>query len=345
MVEKENTNTTGIVPAPPVVDIKDLILTIRGVQVLLDSDVARLYGYETKAINQAASRNKKRFPPEFRFQLANEEADWVLRFQNGTLNDQEGESSSRSQIVTLNSDTNLRSQIVTSSHADTEASVQHGGKRYRPFVYTEMGIGMLSGILKNDIAVQVSIGIMKAFVEMRKIMATNRLLFEQITDINNKLLQHDNKLLEQDARIDDILALLSEPETSKQWIFYKGQFYDAFKLVIGFIQQAKTSITIIDNYADDSMLGMLGHKKAKAHASIITANPDKLSQEHLNKFIAQHGQVKVVVNKDFHDRFVILDDKEVYVFGASFKDLGNKCFGVFKSEDSGELLARVNSLI
>ena len=147
----------------------------------MDSDVAMLYGYETKAINQAASRNKNRFPQEFRFQLSTEET----------------KNLSRSQTVTLNSG-------------------RGSNIKYRPYVYTETGIGMLSGILKNDIAVQVSIGIMKAFVEMRRIIASNNLVFEQISSINSRLLVHDNKLLEQGSKINDIMTLLSEPERNKQ---------------------------------------------------------------------------------------------------------------------------------
>ena len=159
----------------------------------------------------------------------------------------------------------LRSQIVTANKMT----------RFRPYVYTEMGIGMLSGILKNDTAIQISIGIMKAFVEMRRTIAANKFVFEQIIDIKSKLLFHENKLLEHGERIEDILSLLSEPETSKQWLFFNGQFFDAFKLVIDIIRQAKTSVLIIDNYIDNSVLEILEHKKADVTISIITAYPDK----------------------------------------------------------------------
>ena len=128
-------------------------------------------------------------------------------------------------------------------------------------------------------------------------------------------------------------------------MFYRGQFYDAYVLVIDIIKQAKNSITLIDNYADNSVLEMLSNKKARVPVTIITAHQQMLSQQHLNKFEAQHGAIKVVANKDFHDRFIILDEKEVFVFGGSFKDLGSKCFGVFKSEDCEELLKRVSDIV
>jgi hypothetical protein len=319
MVENsENNETVDIVSQPLAEDIKGLILTIRGKQVLLDSDVARLYGYETKKINQAASRNIKRFPIEFRFQLLNEEVDGLLK----------------SQIVTsssLSGYPNLRSQFATSN---LTSSTMHGGRRKRPYVYTEQGIGMLSGLLRNDTAVQVSIGIMNAFVEMRQFISANRDVFANIASINRRLLEHDGKFLEQGAKIDEVLELLNSPEMAKQNVFYKGQFYDAFKLVVEILRSANKSITIIDNYADDSVLDMLACKKAGVSVVIVTGNPSKLSQQHLAKFAAQYGQAQVVQCKDFHDRFIILDSKDVYAFGASIKDLGNKCFGIWKMEDT-----------
>ena len=332
MTEETSVADKGITDAPLAGDIKNLIMSLRGMQIMLDSDVARLYGYETKYINRAASRNIDRFPPEFRFQLTGEGTQQVLRFHFGTSNDKDN-------------DEFLRFQNGTSSRRGTETTAQHGGKRYRPFVYTEHGVIALAGVLRNDTAVHASIAITKAFVEMRKIIATNRYVFDQITDINSKLLNHDSMLFEQRSKIDHILAILSEPETSSQWLFFKGQFYDAFKLTIGIIRQAKNKITVIDNYVDNSVLEMLSNKKAQVQVTIITANPSRLSKQHLDKFIAQHGETTVVTSKDFHDRFIILDNKEVYVFGGSLKDLGKRCFGVFKSEDSEELLKRVNNIV
>jgi len=296
------------------VDIKDLILTIRGKQVLLDNDVARLYGYEVKRINETAARNKKRFPEHFRFQLTHSEAQEVLRLQ---------------PAITNSDKAHMRSQIATASKRNV---------RYRPYAYTEQGIGMLAGLLKNETAIQVSIGIMDAFVEMRTFINANRDVFQKIVSIDNKLMEHDKKF-------DEVFDLLHQPGVFKQSLFFKGQFYDAFKLVASIIQQAKTRITIIDNYIDSSVLEMLSKKQAQVLVTIITANPNRISEQYLCRFAAQYGIVKVIANRDFHDRFIILDNKEVYVFGGSLKDLGNKCFGVFKSEDSEELLIRVSSIV
>jgi phage regulator Rha-like protein len=301
MVESaENKETVDIVSQPSAEDIKGLILTIRGKQVLLDSDVARLYGYETKYINQAAKRNVARFPERYRFQLTLGETEQIR---------------SKSQFVTLNTGrgTNIKKL---------------------PFAYTEQGVSMLAGLLRSDVAVQVSLRIIDAFVEMRQFISANRDVFANIASINQRLLEHDGKFLEQGAKIDEVLDLLNSPEMAKQSVFYKGQFYDAFKLVIEIIGKATKSITIIDNYADDSVLDMLTCKKAGVSVAIVTSNPNKLSQQHLAKFTAQYGQAQVVQCMDFHDRFIILDSKDVYAFGASIKDLGNKCFGIWKMEDT-----------
>jgi len=303
MTGKENAKELEATPTVPTIDIKAIILTIREKQVLLDSDVAHLYGYEVKRINETAARNFKRFPEHFRFQLTQAEVEEVLRSQFATLKPGQGEH-----------------------------------RKYRPYAYTEQGIGMLSGLLKNETAIQVSIGIMDAFVEMRKFLNANRDVFAKIVNIDNKLMEHDKKF-------DEVFDLLHQPEAFKQSLFFKGQFYDAFLLVIGFIEKARSTIIIIDNYADNSVLEMLGHKKAKVHVTIITSNPDRISRQHLSKFTAQHGAIKLIASRDFHDRFVILDNNEVYVFGGSLKDLGNKSFGVFKSEDCKELLKRVSGIV
>jgi hypothetical protein len=317
---------TALVSQTPAEDIKALILAIRGRQVLLDSDVARLYGYEVKRINETARRNIQRFPEHFRFQLTQDELDEVLRSQIAIANGNKTDSAI------------LRSQIATLKTGQG----QH--RKYLPYVYTEQGIGMLSGLLKNSTAVQVSIGIMNAFVEMREFISANRDVFANIANINHRLLEHDGRLTEQGAKIDEILTLLETPKTAKQFIFYKGQFYDAFKLVIGLVKQAKSSITIIDNYIDNSVLEILENKRNGVAVMIITAKSSRLSQQHLQKFSAQHGSIAVVESKDFHDRFILLDDKEVYALGASIKDLGNKCFEISKNEDTKQFIAYVNNI-
>jgi phage regulator Rha-like protein len=322
-VAKNDNKGAEIVPLEPVPtdDIKGLILTVRGKQVLLDSDVARLYGYETRRINEVAKRNAARFPERYRFQLTLEEAERIR---------------SISQSATSNDDTMMRSQSATASKRN---------ERYLPFCYTEQGVSMLAGLLRSDIAVQVSLRIIDAFVEMRQFINANRDVFAKILSMDNRLAEHDNKLIQQDTKIDEILNLLSAPETIKQSIFFGGQFYDALTLIIEIIQEAKTRITIIDNYVDNSVLEMLANKNDKVAVTIITANPNKLSHLNLEKFVHQYGEVAIVESKSFHDRFIIIDGKEVYAFGASLKDAGKKCFAVSKNEDITRFLDFVDEVV
>jgi hypothetical protein len=290
------------------VDVADLIFTVRGKQVLLDSDVARLYGYETKAVNQTVRRNSVRFPERFRFQLTQSEMAEIM---------------------------NLRSQIVTSSFAATD---DYGGRRYLPYVFTEQGIAMLSGLLKSKIAVDVSIGIMDAFVEMRKLLYSNQ-------NIYAKIIQNDIEHADYNHKFDELFGMLQHPNTIKQNIFYKGQFYDAYQLVRRFIKQASSHITIIDNYIDETLLDLLTHKSSDVNVTMITSSAKKLSASALDKFTKQYGEIEIVVSKDFHDRFIILDGTEVYALGASIKDLGNKCFEVSKNEDTERFCDYVNQVV
>jgi hypothetical protein len=289
---------------PPVEDIKNLILTIRGKQVLLDSDVAMLYGYEKRSINQAAKRNEDRFPERYRFQLTMAE---YLQLP------------SKSQSVILDTG---RGQNI----------------KKLPWAYTEQGVSMLAGLLRNPTAVQVSLGIIDAFVEMRKFINANRDVFAKLVSIDNKLLEHDKKF-------DEVFDLLQAPETAKQFIFFKGQFYDAFKLVSDIIKKAKRQIIIIDNYCNDAVLDVLTKKDSSVAVVVITANSAKMTQQCLGNFSKQYGPVRIIKSKDFHDRFIIVDNKEVYAFGASLKDLGKKCFEVSKNEDTERFVAYVDSII
>jgi hypothetical protein len=335
-----NSGQTAIVKADDQTganDIRSMILTIRGKQVLLDSDVALLYGYETRRINETARRNKKRFPEEFRFKLTKEEAMEVSRCQTGTLNNEQRDGM-RCQTGTASTSESSRSQSVT-------LNVGRGSNiKYQPYAYTEQGIAMLSGLLRNDIAVQVSINIMNAFVEMRKYIYANKNVFDNIVSINTKLLEHDSELLKQGAQINEIFNLLNAPEANKQWIFYKGQFYDAFEWVTKVIRKAKSSITIIDSYADKSIFKLLKDKRDTVNdVTIITARPGMIDDKTQEKWTAQYGEPKIIKCNAFHDRFIILDDKYVYAIGASLKDLGKKCFAVSKNEDTEQFMKYVHS--
>ena len=267
-------------------EIKNLIYTIRGKQVMLDSDVAMLYHYQTKRINEAVKRNKERFPENFCFQLTTEEIK-NIKMPNVVLN--------------LKNENNW-SQFATSSKSE---NIKHRGKKYLPYVFTEQGIAMLSGLLKNDIAVQVSINIMNAFVEMRKFLIQNGQIFERLTNIEYKLLEHDKKFNE---------------------VFNQLQVEENIK-------QANKKILIIDNYIDDSVLKMLTKKNNNVEVVILTSDKSNIQQIDIQKFNKEYPILKVAKTNKFHDRFIIIDNEEMYHLGASIKDLGKKCFGINKIED------------
>ena len=281
--------------------IKNLIYNIRGKQVMLDSDVAMLYHYKTKRINETVQRNKERFPENFCFQLNKIEAE------------------------NLNQDNNW-SQFATSSRKENN---KHRGKAYLPYVFTEQGIAMLSGLLKNDVAVQVSINIMNAFVEMRKFIVNNGPIFSRLTNVEYKLLEHDKKF-------DEVFNELQKNEENKfqQQIFYNGQIYDAYSLIVDIIKSAKNKIVIIDNYIDDSILKMLSKKENNVEVVILTSSNTTISKLDVTKFNKQYPTLKVATTNNFHDRFILIDGTDLYHCGASLKDLGKKCFAINKIEDS-----------
>ena len=180
---------------------------------------------------------------------------------------------------------------------------------------------------------------MNAFVEMRQLLNANKNIFEKLINIDNKILEHDYKF-------DQVFDLLqSSDKQPRQGIFYKGQFYDAFKLIIDIVVGAKKNIVIVDNYLDASVLEILSNKKEGVETTLVTSNPGRVSQVHLDKFARQYGEVSIVACKDFHDRFIILDNKEVYAVGASLKDLGSKCFEISKNEDTERFLAYLKEIV
>lgn len=294
-------------------EIKNLIYTIRGKQVMLDSDVAMLYHYPTKRINEAVNRNQQRFPKNFCFQLTEEEYK-ILRCKNSNLNEV--------NLENIIEDKSLRSQFAT-----LEKNTGRGKHRkYLPNVFTEQGIAMLSGLLKNDIAIQVSINIMNAFVEMRKFLAVNGQLFERLTNVEYKLLEHDKKF-------NQVFNQLQQEENIKQKIFFEGQIYDAYSLIIDIIKKADKKILIIDNYIDDSVLKMLTKKNKNVEVVILTSEKSSIEKIDIQKFNKEYPVLKVAKTNKFHDRFIVIDNKEMYHLGASIKDLGKKCFGINKIED------------
>ena len=225
-------------------------------------------------------------------------------------------------VLNLKNENNW-SQFATSSKSE---NIKHRGKKYLPYVFTEQGIAMLSGLLKNDIAVQVSINIMNAFVEMRKFLIQNGQIFERLTNIEYKLLEHDKKF-------NEVFNQLQVEENIKQKIFFEGQIYDAYSLIIDIIKKANKKILIIDNYIDDSVLKMLTKKNNNVEVVILTSDKSNIQQIDIQKFNKEYPILKVAKTNKFHDRFIIIDNEEMYHLGASIKDLGKKCFGINKIED------------
>jgi len=268
--------------------IEDMIYEIRGKQVILASDVAKLYHVETRRINEVIKRNINRFPEEFCFRLTSEEVE-VL--------------SLRSQFAILNKSNNYRGQHF----------------KYLPYVLTEQGIMMLSGLLKSDIAVKVNIQIIDAFVKMRKYISSS--LIEQ-KYINNLVLEHEEKL----KLVENTLSRFDEKNNH---LFFKGQIYDAYSLLIDIFNKSKKEIIIIDNYIDKNILDILS--RTKKNIIIIT---NKYNNHDYDKYKEQYNNVELIINNTFHDRFIIIDKKILYHCGASFKDLGKQCFEISKIEDN-----------
>ncbi len=281
--------------------IQNKIYTVRGLNMMLDSDLASLYQVETKQLNKAVNRNLKRFPEHFRFQLTEDEYE-NLRYQNGTSSDNQG---------------------------------QHGGRRYLPYVFTEQGVSMLSAVLRSDIAIEVSIKIIDAFVTMRRMIASNLPMFDRFERIEQRLSLHDedfNTLFK---------ALEDKTLKPKQGIFFDGQIFDAYEFVAGLIKGAKKEIILIDNYIDESVLTLFS-KNQSIDVTIYTQSISKQLKLDLKKYNAQYRPITIKLFREAHDRFMIIDGTDVYHIGASLKDLGKKWFA-FSKFDRGalEILGRL----
>ena len=278
--------------------IEKLIYIIRDKQVMVDSDLAMLYQVETGALNRAVKRNIKRFPEDFRFQLTAEEYE-NLKCQSG--------------ISSLNEN-------------------GYGGRRTLPYVFTEQGISMLASVLHSDAAVNVSIGIMRAFVEMRRFIANNALLFERISNVELKQLEYQKQT---DEKLEQIFEYISEHEETSQKVFFDGQIYDAFSLIVSLIQKAEKEIMLIDGYVDVGTLNLLAKKNDGVFVTVYTHQRTRLSNMDVQNFNAQYPTLKIKYTKVFHDRFLILDRVTAYHVGASLKDAGKKCFGINLIQDAG----------
>ncbi len=279
-------------------EIKNMIYLVRNQQVMLDYELAMLYQVETRVLNQAVKRNIERFPERFRFQLTKEEYE------------------------------NLISQFVTSSLEEEKSG--YGGRRKLPFVFTEQGIAMLASVLRSETAVQTSIHIMDSFVDMRRFLANNALLFERISNVELKQLEYRK---ETDEKLERIFEYISQNEEVAQKIFFEGQIYDAFSLIVDLIQKAKKEITLVDGYVDVKTLNLLSKKKEQVSATVFTQKQTKLTDTDCDNFNAQYPSLKLRYTKTFHDRFLIIDRKKAYHIGASLKDAGKKCFGINLIQD------------
>lgn len=278
-------------------EIKNKIYTIRGVQVMLDSDLAGLYEIPVKALNQAVKRNLERFPKDFMFQIKESEL----------------------QI--------LRSQFVTSDKGWNKV-------RYFPYVFTEQGAAALSGILKSKKAAAVNVSIMRAFVAMRKFISQTASIFNRLDRVELRQIKHDNKF-------EEVFKALESHE-KKQGIFYEGEVFDAYEFVCNLIKGAKEEIVLIDNYPDESVLTLFSKRKRNVSVIIYTKRISKQLMLDVEKFNSQYAQIIVKEFNNSHDRFMIIDSKEVYHFGASLKDLGKKWFAFSRFEkEAVEMLRRL----
>lgn len=292
--------------------VESLIRVIRGQQVMLDRDLAELYGVETRRLNEQVKRNIERFPEDFMFQLTSNEFD------------------------------NLKSQIAISSW---------GGVRKLPYAFTEQGVAMLSGVLKSSTAVEVNIRIMRAFVSMRHFMANNAAIFQRLETIEFNQLESNKVQAEilahqevQDHRIDEIFRRLDEGMYKpKQGIFFDNQIYDAYSFVSELVKSAKQRIILIDNYVDESVLTLLDKREDTVSAIIYTQQISRQFRLDVDRHNSQYPPIEISVFRRSHDRFLCIDDT-VYHVGASIKDLGKKWFAFSKMEDfmPEELVAKIN---
>lgn len=267
-------------------NIKTKIYTFRGMQVMLDKDLAEIYGVKAIRLREQVKRNYKRFPSDFRFQLTISEVELLV------------------------------SQNAIASKKSL------GG--YLPYVFTEHGVANLSSVLTNDKAIEVNIHIMRAFVSMRKFLSSNAQIFSRLEIVEKKHIQYDKNFEE----IFD--AIQSKDIKPEKGIFFEGQIFDAYTFVSGLIRNANSSITLIDNYIDDSVLTLLSKRKKGVQVRIFTKGISPQLSLDVKKFNEQYPPIEMKELKQFHDRFLILDQKEMYHFGASLKDLGKKCFAFSK---------------
>lgn len=281
------------------------IYTIRETQVMLDRDLAELYQVKAIRLREQVKRNAKRFPSDFMFQLTEEEVEFMVS-QNA---------------------------IPSKKHL--------GGTL--PYVFTEQGVANLAGVLKSDRAIEINIQIMRAFIAMRKFIINNAQIFHRIDKVEKRQLKHE---METDEKFEKVFNELQKNELEpKQGIFFDGQIFDAYKFVSSLIRKAEKEILLIDNYIDETVLDLFAKKKKNVAVTILTANLNKSLRLDEKKFNAQYSSITIKEFNKAHDRFLIIDGKDVYHFGASLKDLGKKWFAFSKMDKTAlELLDKIDEI-
>lgn len=273
--------------------IEDKILTIRGIQVMLDKDVANLFEINTKSLNQQMKRNINRFPEDFCFQLNSKELNSILRSQN-----------------------------VTSNSLSSK-------RRYKPYVYTEQGIIALSGVIKNDFAIDMSIKIVRAFISMRKFIIENGDILLKLAQLQNRQIDFEIKT---NKRFEEVINSINKAELPKQVLFFNGQYFDAYDFIVLLIKKAKKSLLLMDPYCDNRALSLISNKNEVVQVTIYKSNKAKLNEDMVEAFIKEYGEIQIKNTELFHDRFLIVDNEECYFLGASINCAGKKAFAVNKAE-------------
>ena len=289
VIEKEN------------IKIEDMIYEIRGIQVMLDSDLAKLFNVETGNLNKSMKRNIKRFPIEFCFKLDYDEYNSLL-FQIGRAKGK-------------------------------------GGRTNLPFVYSEQGVAMLASVIHSDIAIQMSIKIINAFVAMRHYITDNNNIYLTLNNINNKMISYDKKLIEYDDKFNYIFSKFDK----KEQLFLEGEVFDAYSNILDIFKKSNKEIIVIDSYADINFLDLI--RNIDCNIILITKNSGRLSNMEIDKYNMQYHNLKVIRDNSFHDRYFIIDRKIIYHSGTSINNAGSKTFMITKLEDEFVINIILNNVL
>jgi hypothetical protein len=287
-------------------NIQKRIYTIRSVQVILDKDLAAYYGVKPIRLREQVKRNIRRFPSDFMFQLSKEEIELMV------------------------------SQNAIPSKKSLGGAL--------PYVFTEQGVASISSVLTSERAIEVNIKIMRAFVAMRRFLASNAEVFQRLGAVERKQVEHK---VEADHKFEQIFNAIEERSIKpKQGIFFDGQIFDAYQFVSKLIRTARKSIIVIDNYVDDSVLTLLSKAGKKVKITLLTKAISKQLALDVKKYNEQYPAIEIKEFKNSHYRFLIIDDKTVYHFGASLKDLGNKWFAFSKfDKDTLTLMEKLTGVL